>query len=243
MSITPPCRLAAATLVGMVLWATSAHAAPITVDWDVVPHQFQEIHFGDSQIYDCEGNVYADRLCHSLWDTGLTLERVGFSFYDDKWFDGYGIGISESSLSPTQGLGVMRIRPECKAGLSPCFDLFTPLQIQIGGASSGSDPLPNLFITSSGGGLLKFPSLDGLTSIDLIGDEWRNLSWLEYGFYMPAACDDANPPADLVCDTATEKALFLENLTFEPVPEPAVVWLLGAAAAGVAGRARLRRKA
>ena len=57
---------------------------------------------------------------------------------------------------------------------------------------------------------------------------------------MPAACDSGEPPEDeRVCRAFTEKDLTLYDLTFEPVPEPAVVWLV---AAGVVARARPRRK-
>jgi hypothetical protein len=178
-----------------------------------------------------------------LWDGGLTLEAVLFSFYDDKWVDGFGLGVDESELSVpiTHGLGVQRISPECKPGLSPCFDLFTPRQMRIDGAFDLGPP-PNLFITSSGGGLLKLPSLDGIATIDFVGDEWRNLSWLEIGFYLPAACEGDDPPGGQVCSPFTEKALILQDLTFEPVPEPAVTWLLAAGAAGVAARSCRRRK-
>jgi hypothetical protein len=216
-----------AGLIVSCLWIPGVTAAPITVDWDVVPHDYQELHFGDSPHYDCEGAIYTGRYCRSLWDTGLTLEATLFSFYDDKWFDGYGIGEPESSISS----GVQRIRPECKVGLGPCFESFTPLTLEISGEFQG--PQPNLFIISSRGGLVKLPSQGGVASVDFAGAAWHDLAWMEVGFYLPEICEGDEPP-DGICNLYTEKALVVENLTF--VPEPALTVLLGAAIATAFGR-------
>lgn len=232
----PKRRRTIAAIFGVVvaLSAVPARAALITVDWDVVPHDNTEIQFGDSPHYDCSGSHYADRLCHSLWDTGLTLEATRFSFYDDKWFDGYGIGERESSILQ----GVQRIRPECKAGLSPCFDSFTPQTLRIAGLSYDRSPSPNLFVLSSRGGLVKLPSLSGLASVDFVGGAWQDLAWIEVGFYLPEICE--TDPFEVGCDPGTEKALLIEDLTFAAVPEPGLLSLLAAGALGIGVRRRYR---
>ena len=226
-----------AGLILSSLGASAARAAPIVVDWDVVPHDNQEVHFGDSPYYECDGDVYTARLCQSLWDTGLTLEATLFSFYDDKWFDGLGIAEAESTILG----GVQRIRPECKAGLDPCFGSFTPLTLRIEGLYNSGIP-PNLFVISSRGGLVKVPSVIGLTSIDFAGDAWRELDWLEVGFYLPEICEGNDPPDDeLMCNPSTEKALVIQDLTFDAVPrvpEPASLALLATGALGVLARRR-----
>ena len=227
-----------AVLVLSGAWLGTAHAAPIVVDWDVVPHDNTEIHFGDSQHYDCEGSTYTARLCHSLWDEGLTLEAVTFSFYDDKWFDGFGFGEPESSID--QGDGVQRITPECKAGLDPCFDSFSPLTLRIDGAAN-LGPLPNLFVISSRGGLEKAASVNGVVTFNFAGSAWQDLDWIEVGFYLPEICEGNDPPRD-ICGTDTEKALVIQDLTFDAnaVPEPALIWLLSAGAAVLGVRRRYR---
>ena len=57
------------------LWAAPAYADLFTVDWDVVPHEERELFYDDSPFYDCNGSHYANRLCSSLWDTGLALDK------------------------------------------------------------------------------------------------------------------------------------------------------------------------
>jgi len=229
-------RILLAGLIVSSLWVSNAAAALITVDWDVVPHEDGELAFDDSPYYQCHGDDYAYRLCDWLWQGGLQLDADPFyDFFDDKWLDGYGKGENESDLMAHPAVAAALISPECKSGLNQCFDLFTPSRMRIDGAAN-LGPLPNLFIISSAGGLLKFPSLNALTSIDFVGDEWRNLSWLGYGFYLPAECESDDPPDGLVCSVSTEKALILQDLTFEPVPEPALVWLLAAGALSVGVR-------
>ena len=232
----PKRRRTIAAIFGVVvaLSAVPARAALITVDWDVVPHDDRELVFDDSPYYDCSGSRYPDRLCRSLWDTGLTLEATRFSFYDDKWFDGYGIGEWESSIFG----GVQRIRPECKAGLSPCFDSFTPQTLRIAGLSYDRSPSPNLFVLSSRGGLVKLPSLSGLASVDFVGGAWQDLTWIEVGFYLPEICE--TDPGNVVCMPHTEKALIVEDLTFAAVPEPGLLSLLAAGALGIGVRRRYR---
>jgi hypothetical protein len=235
-------HLAAATLATTLL-GVSAYADPITVDWDVVPHNRQQTGFDGSPYYNCVGEFYGERGCRWLWDTGMQAEAVFFSFFDDKYFDGFGIGVPEADLPEGNGGpegAVMRIRPECKSELSPCFDLFTPQQLRIVGGNKFGSPFPNLFITSSRGGLMKFPSVNGLLSIEFSGDEWSNLEWLEYGFYLPEACESDDPPQDDLCRRGREKDLTLRDLTFEPVPEPALVSLLTVGALGVGVRRRFR---
>jgi hypothetical protein len=232
MSLNPRHSIAALVALVVALWAAPTHASMFTVDWDVVPHDDQELAFDDSPYYQCSGVFYTARLCQSLWDTGLTLEATLFSFYDDKWFDGYGIG--DTDFTDT----VQRIRPECKTGLTPCFDVFTPTTLTISGDSNGA-PLPNLFVTSSKGGLLLAPSAGYLTALDFSGSAWQDIQWLEVGFYLPEICDGEDPPDD-VCTPYTEKALVIETLQFEAVPEPALVSLLATGALALAVRRRRR---
>ena len=229
--MAPKARHSIAAILAFVVgvWAAPARAAVFTVDWDVVPHEAGELAFDDSPYYECSGVHYTARLCQWLWDTGLTLEGTVFSFYDDKWFDGFGFG--DTSLTDT----VQRVRPECKAGLAPCFEVFTPLTLTISG--HGIDLLPNLFVVSSKGGVVLAPSAD-LESIDFAGSAWQDVEWFDVGFYLPGICDEEEPPGGQVCNPSTEKALVIEDLRFEAVPEPALVWLLaaGALAAGVRRR-------
>jgi hypothetical protein len=234
MSPNPRHSIAALVALVVALWAAPANASLFTVDWDVVPHDDQELAFDVSPYYECTGVSYTARLCQSLWDTGLTLEATFFSFYDDKWFDGVGYG-DTTFTDPVQ-----RIRPECKPGLTPCFDVFSPLTLTISGHSNGLEaPLPNLFVASSKGGLVLAPSAGYLTSLDFTGSAWQDIEWLDVGFYLPGICDGEEPPDDPdVCDTSTEKALVIEDLEFEAVPEPALVSLLAAGALAFAVRRR-----
>jgi len=237
--MAPKPRRSIPALLALVvaLSATPARADLFTVDWDVVPHDNTVIQHGDSPFYDCDGSQYENRLCYSLWDTGLALERVLFSFYDDRFYDGYGSG-------DTSGESVFAIAPVCKAGLSPCFDLFTPVTLRISGLSMSVETAPNLFVLSSRGGRIDLPSQDGQATINFVGlgSEWENLGSLELGFYLPAECDDAEPPEDVICSPETEKGLAVDDLTFEAdaVPEPALLSLLAAGALGVGVRRRYR---
>lgn len=227
-------RLTVAGFVLSCFWTALAHAAPITVNWDVVPHEDREIEPGESPYYSCQGIQYTNRLCSSLWEHGLELSAAQFSFYDDKWFDGFGI--------EDGGGGI--IAPVCLSGLTPCFPTFTPLTLRIEGTSNAG-PDPNLFIRSSRGGRMEIPSLSGLASIHFAGSEWEDLAWLEFGFYLADECYGGDPPEDEdICDPATEKAFVVGDLTFEhppSVPEPALVTLLAAGFASVGWRRATRR--
>ena len=235
MSPKPRHSIAALVALVVALWAAPTHAALITVDWDVVPHDHGPITFGESPYYECDGSSYGTSLCYSLWDEGLELGRITWSFYDDKFVDGYGIGEDEGDIGP--GLaGGQRISPVCKSGLSPCFDSFTPDTLRIVGLSS-LGPDPNIFVLSSKGGLVKLPSLSGLASIGLSGSQWTDLDWLEIGFYIAGDCEERE------CETDTEKAFWVEDLSFEghSVPEPSLIVLIGAGI-GAVGRRRYRAR-
>lgn len=236
MAISSFSRLAAViiTIAVASLWGASAHADPITVDWDVVPHEHHDTSDDHSPYYECVGTDFTNRRCHSLWDTGLALEAVLHSFYDDKFFDLVGFEWGD----------VWRIRPVCKPTLGPCFDLFTPVTLRMDGPSMGA--AVNLSITSSRGGIIRIPEIDLLPHgavVEFSGDEWADLEWLQIGVYIPDECESAGfPDEPHACDFGHEHALQLRELTFEPVPEPPIVWLLGAAAAGFGARSRLGRK-
>ena len=230
-------RLAAIAVCAVLLNVVPASAGVMTVDWDVVPHDDQELEPGDSDRHDCVGAYYSLRDCSWLWDGGLALEATGFSFYDDKWVDLYGID---------DGNTVQRIHPECVAGRKPCFDLFTPVTLRISGyEDSGVDP--NIFLVSSRGGLELLPSLSGTALVDFSGAAWQDLAWIDIGVYFPDECRSGEPPEDEdVCDPATERALVVEELTFQPVPdvpEPAIPALLAVAALAVRLRRRRERAA
>jgi hypothetical protein len=137
-------------------------------------------------------------------------------------------------------LGVQRIRPDCKPGLAPCFDTFTPLTLTIAGHWNAGPP-PNLFFVSSLGGLIRAPSVDGIVSIDFAGPLWQGIESFEVGFYLPDICDSDDPPDhQQICDPYTEKALVIQDLSFNAVPEPALVWLLSAGGLGLGVRRRYR---
>ena len=229
--MSPKLRHCIAALVALVvaLWAAPTHAALITVDWDVVPHDHGPITYGDSPYYECDGSSYGTSLCYSLWDEGLELSRITWSFYDDKFVDGYGVGDDEEDIGPGPA-GGQSISPLCKAGLSPCFDTFTPHTLRIVGLSSGG-PDPNIFVLSSKGGLIKLPSLFGLATLDLSGSEWTDVTSIDIGFYIASDCEEEE------CNTDTEKAFWVEDLTFEghAVPEPSLIVLI-AAGIGAVGR-------
>lgn len=230
----PRSRLAMpiAGVIVACLWIPNATAAPITVDWDVVPHADGQIAFDDSPYYQCYGDDYANRLCGWLWEQGLELSGIGYSFYDDKFVDGFGVGEGEGNIS--EGLrGGQRISPLCKSGLDPCFDSFTPVTLRLLG-SWDQGPAPNIFVISSNGGLIKLPSLSGLATLNLSGSEWEDLGWLEIGFYIADNCDEEFDE----CDIATEKAFSVEDLTFEghAVPEPSLIVLIGAGICAVGRR-------
>ena len=220
------------------LWAAPAYADLFTVDWDVVPHEERELFYDDSPFYDCNGSRYANRLCSSLWDTGLALDKLTLSvdFYDDVFVEGI-VEERESSIGPWSG--VLQISPECKKGLGPCFESFTPLTLALYGYSFG--PPANLFVLSSRGGLVK--TADDSVPIVFGGSEWQNLDWIQVGFYIPQICEDGPSEEDEeLCRPNTVNALALGALTFEAdaVPEPGLLSLLAAGALGLGARRRYR---
>jgi hypothetical protein len=238
----PKPRHSIAAILALVvgLWATPARADVFTVDWDVVPHEFREVAFDNSPYYDCSGSHYSTRLCQWMWDTGLSLDKFELfdSFYDDRFFEG-GVADLEERIGPQSG--VLRIAPQCKAGLGPCFESFTPLTLTMYGYSFG--PPPNLFVLSSRDGLVK--TSDDSVPIVFAGSAWQDLDWIEVGFYLPSFCGDDEPPegTEEICRSPfNDKALSIEELTFEavPVPEPGLLSLFAAGALGVGVR-RWRR--
>ena len=213
------------------LWAAPAHADLITVDWDVVPHAPGEIGLDETPYYVCSGITYGNRSCYSLWEQGLELGAVLFSFYDDKFYDGTGSDEFEPFF---EGDGVFRISPVCKSGLAPCFDTFTPVTLEINGATNGIEAgWPNLFILSSRGGLVKLPGGNG--PVNFSGSEWEDLSWLEIGFFKPAECFEHED--EFECRDR-EQGASVESLTFEAhaVPEPSLIVLIGAGLGAIGRR-------
>lgn len=197
-----------------LLPATRAVAAPVTVTWNVVPHEDGELE--QTPYYSCTGSRWPDRRCEYLWDQGVELYGSGGeSFWDDKWFEGY---------------WGMAVRPRCEPALAPCFDTFTPTRLELDAFSEFGHGA-NLFVQSSRGGVVKLPSVERPTVVDFRGDQWRSIQWLEVGFYLPAECEWDDPPDDVDCDTGHElQAFVIESLTFEPdvesVPEPSNMVLL-----------------
>jgi hypothetical protein len=222
-------------VIGCCLLPVQAVAAPITVAWDVVPHEDGELEA--TPFYYCTGDRWADRRCRYLWEQGMELYAVDFSFYDDKWFDGYGFG--DTSLSNT----VMGMRPRCEPALAPCFDTFTPRRLVLSGYEN-LGPDPNLFVVTSLGRVVKLRSVQGTVVVDFSPSQ-RPIQWLEIGFYLPARCDEPGSEFDQACNPSTEKALVVEGLTFEPfpeaVPEPALTVLLATGVAGLIRRRHARR--
>ena len=229
-----PVSISLAMATWVWLWPAVARADIITVDWDVVPHQQQELAFDSSPFYQCSGAVYTSRLCQSLWQGGLELGTTLFSFYDDKWFDGFGLDGALALISP-----------RCEAGLAPCFDTFTPISMQLSGFTDLDDP-PNLFVASSRGGLVQIPASTGLNVINFGGPEWEDITSLEIGFYLPPICETGTPDeidaAGVNCSLFQEKALVPESLTFQAVPEP-MLSLLCATGIGLAVRRGRRARA
>ncbi len=230
-------RVAVVAAFAVWLLGASAEAATLTATWNVVPRVNGELE--PSPAYDCTGEVRFERSCSALWENGLELYAVFFSFYDDNWVDGYGLGEPESSL-PTGGTA-QGIRPRCEPTLRPCFAEFSPRQFVLEGAADprGDSGYPNFFIVSSRGGLVKLPSVRGLATVNFQGSEWERLAWMEIGFYLPAACEDADPPDDAFCE-AGERALIVQELTYDTVPEPALASLVAVGVLG--GLLRLRRR-
>ncbi|MGE0592364.1 MAG: hypothetical protein AB7G23_19035 [Vicinamibacterales bacterium] len=224
----------AAFVVGLV--GGSVDAATLTATWNVVPRVNGELE--PSPAYDCSGEIRFERNCQSLWENGLELYAVHFSFYDDKWVDGYGVGEVGPGGSTVQG-----IRPRCEPTLRPCFPAFSPRQLVLEGAAMTSlhSGYPNFFIVSSRGGLVALPDVHGLATVNFQGAEWRRLAWMEIGFYLPLACADAAPPDDVLCE-AGERALIVQELTYDSVPEPALASLVAVGVLVGLLRPRLRRR-
>ena len=227
-----------ALLAAWLSVAGTAAAAPVTVDWNVVPPGVGEL--PETPFYSCNGGIPTARLCQYLWEGGLEMAGTPFSFYDDKWVDGFGLDALESEI-PGGGLA-LEIRPRCELGLAPCFDQFTPTQLQLTGHTDRI--APNLFVLSSRGGLITLPSVTGLEVLNLVGPLWEDISWIQFGFYQPEACASNDPPNDGSCE-AHEQALTVESLTFDAVPlavpEPAAAVMAAAALCAVLRR-RARRE-
>jgi hypothetical protein len=231
--------LASTAFVGAWLWAAPVRADTITVDWDVVPHEDGELE--PTPYYDCRGDSFGGRRCEYLWEEGIELHGVNSRIYEDKFFDGEGGSFNFESALSTFAYGDVEIRPRCEAQLAPCFDEFSPLQLDLGGLFHHIPPA--LFITSSRGGLRKFPSVDGVIAIDFHGSQWEKLEWLQIGFYLPAACEE--DPAE--CSVLFANGFVVDSLTFRPVPEdlpvpePTLIGLLGVGVVGLVRRATRRR--
>ena len=80
-------------------------------------------------------------------------------------------------------------------------------------------------------------------SFNFAGSDWQNLDWIEVGFYLPQICEDDPPEGtETLCSGNYEKALEIQDLTFEAVavPEPALLSLIAAGALGAGVRRRYR---
>ena len=156
--------------------------------------------------------------------------EFGLILYDDKWFEDLGPGTPESELPVSHA--VADILPRCEPGLARCFEAFTPLRLELQGHSMSS--APNLFVMSSRGGLIKIPPhADGFAVVDFQGVEWERLARLQVGIFNPTACEAEEPP--WYCERGPH-AFTVESLSFRPIPEPALVALLGTGVIGLVGR-------
>ena len=243
-SIRVAFRLLAIVVVCGGLSVVSATADVITVDWDVVPHDSGEL--DPTPYYSCVGSEWGWRSCTYQWERGMEVAEGGFfpvNFFDDMWFEGFAALPENEILSEGNPETVLDIRPRCEPGLAPCFDTFTPMQLDLSAHSWFEGPV-NLYARSSLGGLIKAPMVDGHVSLMFAGSDWEDVEWMQLGFYQLAACSEAVPPEDLECGHQL-RIISSPALTFDAelqsVPEPVLSALLGAAvAAGLVRRRRAR---
>jgi len=232
-------RWSAAALVCACLWTAPAGAAAITVDWDVVPHADGFLDEATPS-YECYGEFYAGRFCRYLWQSGLELfdDGVGVALYDDRFVDATYHDIPESEI-PGEGI---EVRPRCESTLAPCFDVFTPLTLQLWAGAIDSFPV-NVFVTSSRGGVVKLPDVDGRAPVTITfsGAEWTDVDSLFIGMYRPAFCEGQTwPDIDPACKGRV-LGFYVDSLTFDAdVPEPGAVALLASGLFAVVRRYRRR---
>jgi hypothetical protein len=227
--------LLATAFLSAVLWTAPATAAPFTVTWDFGFSNPFEVP-ATTPFYDCSAGWGAGGLkCHWLWEQGLEISSAtGVPMYGDggPFYDAAGHDLPfESEIPLGAGAGLLKIVPECRAGLEPCFDTFTPLNISA--SVFFSNARGGVFFTSSRGGLVTAPN--GVATFT--GPEWTDIEWIYVGLYLADEC------GDILSDCrGFERGLDINRLTFDavPIPEPASVLLLGPALLALVRRYRRR---
>ena len=206
-----------ALLVG-VMWTSPAAAALYESHWNFLLASDKIPDPNPTPFWDCP-TVAADGLiCSYLWGLGIEVSsNTALPMYGDGGprYDEFGVPLPLESELPLPGL--LRLAPACRDGMSPCFKVFTPSYME----AFSNDPDVGVFMTSSRGGLVT--TLNG--NATFAGAEWTDIAWIQVGLFFPDACGD--PQSGLQCGPG-EHTLYVQRLHYEAVPEPAVVWLLGA---------------
>ena len=235
MSLLPrrtSCLAAVVILVG-VTWTSPANAALFEATWNHHLNAGEVPDPNPTAFWDCNFVGAGGLICAWLWDSGLEISsNTELPMYSDVFYDAYGSQLPIESFLPDTGL--LRIVPECRDGLDPCFSTFTPLSMVADAFTTHSDAAAGVFVTSSRGGLVT--TFDGLATF--AGAEWTDIAWMEVGLFYPDACDD--PESGLDCGGG-EQGLTVERVRFEAdVPEPASTLLLGTGLVALMRRRRAR---
>ena len=172
-----------------------------------------------SPFYDCPGWAGGGLICQWIWDQGLEVSSLtALPMYGDDgpFYDALGTPLP---VGPGGGY-VLGIRVNCRPGLEPCINTFTPRSIDVD-LENQRGAVRISFLSSQGGLVTAGPGL-----VNFVGAEWTDITSIWIGLFRPDECGD--PDTELDCTRDGELGLYVRSLTFDAtaVPEPASVLLM-----------------